>query len=215
MTHIVSLLTSNESPGDIRLGCEQNEIKWKWVVMKGANEAFMHVKKFATKVKRGVRWAKKELDRGAKMLIHCSVGIHRTGLFAYTLLRYCGFTLDQSYDLIKIMRLKTFTGCGFDRFNLGEELVATMLAEIYEEPKSLTTYTLVWMKIIRLKNNNVILDIALSDMELDEYYQGPHLIFKIEPDELESRMGPIWRNAKDKIPGKGKANAKSVYDVGG
>jgi len=78
--------------------------------MKGANEAFMHVKKFANKVKRGVRWAKRELEGGARMMLHCAAGIHRTGLFAYTLLRYCGFTLDQSYDLIKIMRLKTFTG---------------------------------------------------------------------------------------------------------
>ena len=112
------------------------------------------------------------------------------------------------------MRLKTFTGCGFDRFNLGEELVSTMLTEIYEEATPPPEYALVWMKVIRLKNNNIILDIALSDIDLDEYYHGPHLVFKIEPDELESRMGPVWRNAKPKLPGKSAANCRSVFEVG-
>jgi len=90
-----------------------------------------------------------------------------------------------------------------------------MLAEIYEEVKSATVYTLVWIKLVRLKNNNIILDVALSDMDLDEYYQGPHIVFKIQPDELESRMGPVWRNAKEKISGKSACNSNSVYDVGG
>lgn len=175
----------------------------------------MHVTKFANKVKRGVRYAKRELKGGARLLLHCAAGIHRTGLFAYTLLRYCGFTQEQSFELIKIMRLKTFTGCGFDRMNLGEEIVTTMLAEVHEAVKSPAVYTFVWMKLIRLKNNNTILDMALSDEALEEYYQGPHLVFKIQPDELESRMGAAWSTAKAKIPGKSSANTTSVYDACG
>jgi protein-tyrosine phosphatase len=94
ITHVISLISASEQPGDVRLQCAKFEINWRWVEMKGANEAFIHVKKFANKVKRGVRYARKQLESGAKMLLHCAAGIHRTGLFAYTLLRYCGFNLD-------------------------------------------------------------------------------------------------------------------------
>jgi hypothetical protein len=69
------------------------------------------------------------------------------------------------------------------------------------------------MKLIRLKNNNIILDTALSDMNLDAYHQGPHLVFQIQPNELESRMGAPWADAKPKLSGKSHTNCSSVYEA--
>ena len=47
------------------------------------------------------------LDAGRSLLIHCSAGMHRTGMVAYALLRWRGFTPEQA--LTTIAQTRGFT----------------------------------------------------------------------------------------------------------
>jgi protein-tyrosine phosphatase len=59
---------------------------------------------------------------GAAILVHCSAGIHRTGMFGYALLRQLG--LDRSTARSKLMELREVTGegVGEDRLAWGDAL---------------------------------------------------------------------------------------------
>jgi hypothetical protein len=50
------------------------------------------------------------LDAGRAILIHCSAGIHRTGMIAYALLRWRGHSEDVALAVIAKMRLHTRDG---------------------------------------------------------------------------------------------------------
>lgn len=45
---------------------------------------------------------------GEKVLVHCSAGLHRTGMFAYALLRKSGFDHDKSMQMIQKIRAETY-----------------------------------------------------------------------------------------------------------
>ena len=47
-----------------------------------------------------------------KVLLHCAAGIHRTGICAYTLLRWSGLGSKDSFDVIRGMREDTANGVG-------------------------------------------------------------------------------------------------------
>ena len=48
------------------------------------------------------------MDQGQTILIHCSAGIHRTGMLAYSLLRWRG--LDDTEAMQILMKARRFTG---------------------------------------------------------------------------------------------------------
>ena len=54
-------------------------------------------------------------------LIHCGAGIQRTGIAAYTLLRWTGLTTKQAYDVIMGLREDTGLGVAEWRIRLAEE----------------------------------------------------------------------------------------------
>ncbi len=64
------------------------------------------------------------LDFGTSMLLHCSAGIHRTGMVAYALLRWCRYTEGQSLDLIAAMRRVTREGMQAKHIQWGNDVFA-------------------------------------------------------------------------------------------
>src|SRR5262249_52547614 len=50
------------------------------------------------------------LDAGEAILIHCSAGIHRTGMLAYALLRWRGAMPEQALETIAALRAETREG---------------------------------------------------------------------------------------------------------
>ena len=55
-----------------------------------------------------------------KVLIHCAAGIHRTGISAYTLIRWSGLDPEQSMQTIFGIRPDTHKGVGDWRIELAE-----------------------------------------------------------------------------------------------
>jgi protein-tyrosine phosphatase len=56
--------------------------------------------------------------------IHCSAGIHRTGMFGYALLRTCGLDVDAATEALARLRAVTAEGVGQQRLAWAEELAA-------------------------------------------------------------------------------------------
>jgi protein-tyrosine phosphatase len=62
------------------------------------------------------------LERGRSVLIHCAAGIHRTGMVAYGLLRWCGHSADEALTLIGQMRTHTRDGLQPKQLQWGDEI---------------------------------------------------------------------------------------------
>jgi len=63
------------------------------------------------------------LDNGDAILIHCSAGIHRTGMVAYGLLRWRGYSQAEARAAIAAMRGFTAQGMLPHHFAWGDDLV--------------------------------------------------------------------------------------------
>lgn len=59
--------------------------------------------------------------------LHCSAGIHRTGFFAYILLRLMGFDAAAALNELAELRGVTANQVGDDRIKLAEGTVATLI----------------------------------------------------------------------------------------
>ena len=69
-------------------------------------------------------------------LIHCAAGIHRTGIFGYTLLRLLGeLSQKEAYATLKEMRIETFKGVEAWRIELAEKELVTHFRKEAEKTK--------------------------------------------------------------------------------
>lgn len=49
----------------------------------------------------------RELARGGRVYVHCSAGLHRTGMFTYGFLRHRGFAIEDARALVRELRSLT------------------------------------------------------------------------------------------------------------
>ena len=61
------------------------------------------------------------LQQGHKIYIHCSAGIHRTGMITYGLLRYLGKDTNEAKQLLHQLREVTAAQVGDERLNWGDQ----------------------------------------------------------------------------------------------
>ncbi|MEM8638354.1 MAG: tyrosine-protein phosphatase [Cyanobacteria bacterium P01_G01_bin.54] len=102
---IVSILSGRGEHAQ-RLGSEVESqgMQWTWVKVSTANHPSTTEKILLRNASLLVREA---LQLGEFVLIHCSAGLHRTGILAYCVLRNGGLSHDESLDLMCMMRKKT------------------------------------------------------------------------------------------------------------
>ncbi len=62
-----------------------------------------------------------ELTGGGKLYLHCSAGLHRTGMIAYAYLRHLGFTRPQAVAKITELRELTAKQLRTPRWRWGEQ----------------------------------------------------------------------------------------------
>ncbi|MFZ4828968.1 MAG: protein-tyrosine phosphatase family protein, partial [Phototrophicaceae bacterium] len=63
-----------------------------------------------TLLKQSLGILSNHLDEGENIVIHCAAGIHRTGMLAYAVLRYRGYSAENAMRLIAQMRQHTHDG---------------------------------------------------------------------------------------------------------
>jgi protein-tyrosine phosphatase len=107
---VVTLLSSREGAPVVGELVEQAAIEWVWLPLENgsppqgpASEAIL----------AALPALARRLDDGRSILIHCSAGIHRTGMVAFALLRWHGYGEDEA--LAAIGEMRPHTGAGIQR----------------------------------------------------------------------------------------------------
>jgi predicted protein tyrosine phosphatase len=104
---VVTLLSQAEGAHAIGSSIRQDGLEWFWLPLEDAKPP-------QAAVSAGILLALpaiwRRLDAGQSVLIHCSAGIHRTGMVAYALLRWYGYGEQDAVAPIGKMRLQTQEG---------------------------------------------------------------------------------------------------------
>lgn len=104
---LVTLLSAREGAEAIGAAAVAAGLRWTWLPLDGAAPPTgrPHERAAAT-----IAELSRRLDDGESILIHCSAGIHRTGMVAYALLRHRG--ASETEALAEIDRLRPVTRAG-------------------------------------------------------------------------------------------------------
>jgi len=102
---LVTILCEKEGAAEIGKAVELGGLSWTWIPLESGRPP--EGKKSAMVIKE-LQELSKELEEGTSVLIHCSAGMHRTGMVAYALLRRIGYTQEESLKKIKQMRSETY-----------------------------------------------------------------------------------------------------------
>jgi len=130
VTMVVSLLAEREDGASIKKMCEEAGMTHVWLKHVGASEEKLLDPAALDLLRNGFIQVMKMMNSDQhKTLIHCSAGLHRTGISGYTLLRMQGFNQLNAYKLLAKMRVKTYEGVGKWRLNLAEEYIVKWILE--------------------------------------------------------------------------------------
>jgi protein-tyrosine phosphatase len=118
-THVITLL--KESEGAERYGnwTRESGMEWIWLPVPNGKYPDANVRHLLLEAMPKLSWL---LDHGNSLLIHCSAGIHRTGMVAYGLLRWRGLDRSQAMQLIDSIRRETAEGMMEKRMRWGDEI---------------------------------------------------------------------------------------------
>lgn len=117
ITHVVTLLGEREGAKDLGALAAKAGVQWIWCPLDGASTAIT-----ADQVSSGLSAAKMALRDGGVVVIHCSAGIHRTGMFGYALLRLVGLDRTEAMAKLQALRAVTAEGVGADRLDWGDRI---------------------------------------------------------------------------------------------
>jgi protein tyrosine phosphatase (PTP) superfamily phosphohydrolase (DUF442 family) len=104
---VVTLLSHREGAPQIGKAVQAAGLAWTWLPVahgkppEGDEDQLL---------RRGLPELSGYLDAGSSLLVHCSAGIHRTGMVAYALLRWRGLPGSEALELIERMRPVTRAG---------------------------------------------------------------------------------------------------------
>jgi len=130
LTHCCTLLAEREGAPLIakickQIGTDDAPCEWVWLPLEGGNLEVLRQSDVAGLV--GTLRETIGARTDAHLYLHCSAGIHRTGFFAYILLRLMGF--DPSNALCELGKLRPVTSdqVGDERTDLAEEFAMQLL----------------------------------------------------------------------------------------
>src|ERR1041384_8180461 len=106
-THGVTLLSESEGGPSIGAAAKQAGLGWTWLPMPNSDEPVGNARAV---LEVGLGELSRLLDGGASLLIHCSAGIHRTGMVAYALMRSRGLSRDDALGVLGAARRHTREG---------------------------------------------------------------------------------------------------------
>ncbi len=117
---VVTLLSSREGAESIGNLVENVGIEWFWLPIENGQPPQGEA---SDALVLALPALADRLEAGRSMLIHCSAGIHRTGMVAYALLRWYGQNEEQALAAIGEMRPHTRKGIQRKQIDWGNKVV--------------------------------------------------------------------------------------------
>ena len=68
-----------------------------------------------------------------KFVVHCALGIHRTGIVGYALLRLNGYGKEEGVNALKAIRMTTYRNMGQVRINFVDQVLLPYMYKVYKE----------------------------------------------------------------------------------
>ncbi|MGH1371236.1 MAG: protein-tyrosine phosphatase family protein [Cellvibrionaceae bacterium] len=116
-THIWTLLSEREGALDIGKATKKSDLQWQWLPLANGKPPEDSA---LTLIETSFAECKAALEEGARIYLHCSAGIHRTGMMSYAFLRYLNFDETEALETVKKMRTLTREGVGSERLAWGD-----------------------------------------------------------------------------------------------
>ncbi len=118
-TQIVTLMSQKEGALVIGKRVQEAGINWLWLPVPNGQypQGQVHIL-----LLEALPRISQLLDKHQVILIHCSAGIHRTGMLAYALLRWRGYTQTEALELIEQMRPHTSEGIQQRQIDWGNDI---------------------------------------------------------------------------------------------
>jgi protein-tyrosine phosphatase len=120
-THVLTLLSEREGACTIGEAAEKAGMTWLWLALANGNPPS---RALAGEVRVMLSRVRLVLANGGSVLIHCSAGVHRTGMIGYALLRLEGFAPDAARETLRALRPVTAAGVGEARLAWGDRFAA-------------------------------------------------------------------------------------------
>jgi protein-tyrosine phosphatase len=117
-THVLTLLSEHEQAKNLGLAVAKLGLQWIWAPLPNGDPPS---KARSDALRVLLQRLEKILANGGSLLIHCSAGIHRTGMIANALLRSLGLTAEEARAGLLAMRQATHDGVGEHRLAWGEQ----------------------------------------------------------------------------------------------
>jgi protein-tyrosine phosphatase len=123
VTDLVTLLSQTEGAEQIGEVAIAHGVAWHWMPLRGADLTQIDADSFKGKLTGLIETYRANTDP-RRIHVHCSAGIHRTGMVAYGLLRLSGLASDQALAALKQIRPVTADGVRDDRLAFVEKALA-------------------------------------------------------------------------------------------
>lgn len=122
VTHVVTLLGPDEGAEALIDRVEEAGFASRWLPLAGARpvdepDRIVEIAGFYDDLAS-------LLERGNTLYLHCSAGIHRTGMIGYGLLRHVGIPTEAAKDLLGRLRPVTLAGVTDARLDWGEQFAS-------------------------------------------------------------------------------------------
>lgn len=104
---VLTIQGEDESPKKIEAAVRGAGLAWTWI---NVGDGRFPVGEADLRMRAGLQEVIVCLKAGESVLIHCSAGIHRTGMFTFALLRALGLPEPEALEKIALMRPHTRNG---------------------------------------------------------------------------------------------------------